>query len=110
MKEIQFLVQGSAPQPYTVRFVKEEDRLSAYCTCPAGENGQCCKHRLSLLAGDGEAVVSENSYQLEVVTSWLRGTDLEKLLVELTEAEKSYDTAKQRLARAKQHVTQAMRN
>jgi uncharacterized Zn finger protein len=48
MEEICFLVQGSAEEPYKVTFRKKGNNLSAYCTCPAGENGQYCKHRIEV--------------------------------------------------------------
>ena len=52
MERIDFLVQGSAFHPYEVKFLKRSEKnLSAYCTCPAGDNGQYCKHRFSILEG-----------------------------------------------------------
>jgi hypothetical protein len=47
MEEARFLVQGSAPSPCKVVFVKEDKNLTATCTCPAGQNGQYCKHRFA---------------------------------------------------------------
>lgn len=109
MKEIEFLVQGSAPEPYRVTFIKDENNLNAFCTCPAGENGQHCKHRFAILAGDAKAVTSKNKDQVATVRGWLPGTDLESALIELAEAEHEYDAAKERLTTAKKKISQAMR-
>lgn len=109
MKEIEFLVQGSAPEPYRVTFIKESNNLNAFCTCPAGEKGQYCKHRFSILAGDAKAITSTNKDQVDTVRGWLPGTELENALVELAEAEHKCDAAKERLTTAKKRIAQAMR-
>ena len=109
MQEIKFLVQGSALEPYRVTFIKGKNNLNAFCTCPAGENAQYCKHRLSILAGDAKAVVSKNKDQVVSVMSWLPGTDLEEALTKLAQAEQEYDMAKKRLTTAKKNVAQSMR-
>jgi uncharacterized Zn finger protein len=109
MKEIEFLVQGSAPEPYRVTFIKDKDNLNAFCTCPAGENGQYSKHRFAILAGDAKAITSKNIDQVATICRWLPGTNLEATLTELAEAEHEYDAARERLIIAKKKVAQAMR-
>ena len=101
MKEIAFLVQGSDPKPYNVSFSKEGDNLNAFCTCPAGENGQYCKHRFGIPSGSQTSIISNNGDQVAVVQSWLPGSDLEEALIELAEAEHEHDHAKKRLSQAK---------
>ena len=68
MEEIFFLVQGSAEEPYKVTFRKTGNNLSAYCTCPAGENGQHSKHRMNILRGITSGIVSGNEAKVQVVT------------------------------------------
>ncbi len=108
MESIVFKVKGSSLEPYEVTFTKNGNNINAFCTCTAGENGQYCKHRFSIMAGDSEAVVSSNKYQVIVVKSWLLGSDLEKAMLELAEAEHEHDKAKKRLA-AKKNVARVMR-
>ena len=108
MKEIEFLVRGSAPEPYRVTFIKNENNLSAFCTCPAGENGQYCKHRFTILAGDAKAIISKNKEKVAAVLGWLSGTELESALIELAEAEHEYDAARERLTTAKKRAARAM--
>jgi hypothetical protein len=81
MKEIKFKVQGSASEPYDVVFIKRDDGIiSAYCSCPAGQNDQYCKHRFNILTGKMDGIVSTNLETVNVVASWLSGTDVETAL------------------------------
>lgn len=110
MEEICFLVQGSAKEPYKVTFKKSDSNLSAYCTCPAGENGQFCKHRFRILDGCGDGIVSNNKDEVMIVKSWLTGTDVEAALNEVAEKERVFEKIKQDLSAAKKRVTRLMKD
>jgi hypothetical protein len=110
MDELRFLVQGSAEVPYRVTFQKNANNLSAYCTCPAGENGQYCKHRFNILGGITEGVVSGNIQDVKVVESWLPGTDVETALNEVMDAEEQFERAKRELSAAKKRLAVAFRD
>ena len=94
METITISVQGSAEDPYSVEFRKEGRNLTAYCTCPAGEVGQYCKHRFRILRGDLEGVVGDREADVKKVASWLAGTDVEAALAELARAEALFEQAK----------------
>ena len=107
MEELIFLVKGSSAEPYEVTFIKDGTSLTAICTCPAGTYGNYCKHRISILDGNTEAISSDNVNQAATVVGWLHGTDVEAALSELREAEKiagpekkALNTARRKLARA----------
>ncbi len=87
METTQFKVQGSAAEPYTTTFKRDGINLIAHCTCPAGEVGQYCKHRLRILSGETDGIVSGNEKDVVIVQSWLKGTDVEAALNGLTEAQ-----------------------
>ena len=111
MQEISFQVQGSAPEPYDVGFVKRSDtNLSAYCSCPAGENGKYCKHRFNILDGITKGIVSNNSEAVAIVQSWLPGTDVEKALIQMRKLEEEAATIKKQLSAAKKELAKAMRD
>jgi hypothetical protein len=110
MEEIYFLVQGSADEPYKVTFRKKDNNLSAYCTCPAGENGQYCKHRFRILEGSDEGVVSDNKNEVAIVKTWLVGTDVDAVLREVAEKEKALEKAKKELSIAKKMLARTMRD
>jgi hypothetical protein len=111
VQEISFEVQGSAAEPYGVIFVKRSDtNLSAYCSCPAGENGQYCKHRFNILEGITKGIVSDNLEDVKTVQSWLSGTDVEVAIMEMRKLETEAARIKKELSAAKKIVAKAMRD
>jgi len=108
--KIEFLVQGSAVEPYKVTFQRTEQHLSAFCTCPAGINGQYCKHRFSILRGGIEGIVSNNLSEVKIVVDLLVGTDIEYALIEMEQAEIDAERTKKVLAVAKKKIATLMRS
>jgi len=111
MEEVVFAVQGSAPDPYEVRFTRRDGgNMTATCSCPAGVVGQYCKHRFNLMAGSTEGVVSQNVEQVPLVRKWLAGTDVEAAMDRLAEAELQMADAKRLVSKAKKELAAAMRD
>ena len=110
METIQFLVQGSAEEPYEVTFQKTGNNLSAFCTCAAGQNGQSCKHRFQILEGNAKGIVSKNSEHVPTVVAWLLGTDVAEAMTALAAAEREFDRAKKVVTSAKKNLASAMRS
>ncbi len=108
MEELIFLVKGSSDTPYEVTFIKDGSSLTAICTCPAGQFGNFCKHRIAILDGDISAITSENVARATTVVSWLAGTDVESALFELRAVEASTDVARNVLVAAKKKLARAM--
>lgn len=108
MKELTVSVKGSSADPYEVTFIKDGDSLTALCTCPAGQYGNFCKHRISILDGNSKAIVSDNADQVSTVLEWLQGTDVAAALSEFRELEKAPDTSKSALVAAKRKLARAM--
>ena len=104
----EFLVQGSTPIPYKVVFTKNGDNLTALCSCKAGIHGMHCKHRLNILKGDVKGIVSQNEEDVEVVVSWLSGSDVEAVLNELESAEAEYKRANTKLKSVKKSLARAL--
>ena len=73
---IEFLVQGSASEPYRVSFWRVGDNVKSSCTCQAGKNGLACKHRLSLLDGEVTNLVSSSSDGFPRLQRMLEGSDV----------------------------------
>ncbi|MEX1013904.1 MAG: SWIM zinc finger family protein [Candidatus Paceibacterota bacterium] len=111
MTQINFLVQGSAKEPYEVEFLKRsETNLSAYCTCPAGKNGQYCKHRLNILNGVTKGIVSKNLDDVKTIQSWLKNTDVEEALNKMRNLELEAEKIKKELSKAKKEVAKSLNN
>lgn len=75
-ERIEFLVQGSAAEPYRVSFWRVGDNVKSTCTCQAGKNGLACKHRLSLLDGDVTHLVSSSPDSFQKLQRMLEGSDV----------------------------------
>ncbi len=108
MDELVFHVKGSSPDAYEVTFIKDGASLTALCTCPAGQYGNFCKHRVAILDGKSDSITSGNADQVATVTRWLVGTDVEAALSELRRAEKITGLAKEDLAMLKKVLARAM--
>lgn len=108
LSELVFQVKGSAAEPYDVTFIKDGDSLTALCSCPAGQYGNFCKHRIAILDGDGKAIVGDNADQVATVLDWLAGTDVAVALAEFRALEKSKDKPKDVLVAAKRKLARAM--
>lgn len=108
MEEITFHVQGSAPEPYVVRFSREENNIRAHCTCPAGAVGQYCKHRTRIIEGSDEGIVSGNESEVAKIVSWLSGSDVETALNNVRDAEERLENAKKELSAHKKKLARAL--
>jgi uncharacterized Zn finger protein len=106
MDRFEFLVQGSAAEPYHVAFRREGRNLSAHCTCPAGESGKYCEHRINILRGSVDGIVSKNAADIATVASWLKGTDVDAALQTVTRLEADAERIDQALIVAKQTLSE----
>lgn len=109
MTTVSFAVRGSAAEPYLVTFHLAQGTLAAFCTCPAGDQGQACKHRLSILAGDTSGIVDVDPEAVTAVRSAMVGTPLAAALLSLAQAEAEAAAAKADVTAAKKQVAAAMR-
>ena len=107
---ITFFIQGSSDEPYEVEFYRESDKLKAFCTCRAGESRTYCKHRLNILAGSEQNIVSANASEVAVVQEWLSGTPLEAAIDEYNNAEAEVEAAKNALTAVKRKIAKVMHN
>ena len=108
MEQLVFLVKGSSSDTYEVTFIKNGASLTALCTCPAGEYGNFCKHRVAILDGKSNSISSGNADQMSTVTEWLTGSDVEAALSALREAENTTESTKEDLAALKKKLARAM--
>lgn len=108
MSVLRFLVQGSEPDAYVVIFTKTDDKLTATCTCRAGQLRQHCKHRTQLLFGQVDGLVSGNESEVPKLAEWLKGTTLEHALSEIQDAERHLEEAQRNLATYKKRLSQVL--
>jgi len=106
--KIAFLVQGSQADPYRVIFSRNGSDLTAHCSCAAGLVGQPCKHRLNILRGEMNEIVSGNADEVASVAELLAGSPLEHLLNDLTTAETEEAETKKRIKAIKKQLGRVM--
>jgi len=108
VQELIFSVKGSSSDNYEVTFIKDGTSLTALCTCPAGQFGNFCKHRVAILDGKAGSITSDNADQVPTVGEWLAGTDVEEALIALRRAEKDPDLDKKEISALKKKLARAM--
>ena len=108
MEQLTIQVKGSSADPYELTFIKDGDSLTALCTCPAGNFGGSCKHRVAIFDNDAAAVVAGDEGKVAVVVEWLGGTDVAAALQEMRAASAAPDATKASLAAAKKKLARAM--
>ncbi len=109
MDTVVFMVQGSAIEPYRVVFSRLSAKvIAAYCTCPAGDMGIACKHRLNIINGKTKGIVSGNEDQVAEITTWMPGSDIETAIANVVTADELLIQAKDRLFKAKRALGRTM--
>lgn len=95
---------------YIVTFDRREDQKSLACTCPAGEIGRTCRHRLAFLRGD-EKMLFDGSQRTELrrALDWVRASPFATLLRELDDAERAQADAKRAITKIRRQIESAMK-
>ena len=112
MKKLEILAKSSSSEtPYTVECYLEENKISVFCSCPAGDNRKLCKHVKRIIAGDGSILYDENQKnELEAIRNHLSKTAIPLLLSELEKSESLLEEAKRDVEKAKKNLGNAILN
>jgi hypothetical protein len=106
---IEILAKSSSGDPYTVRFYLEENEISAFCSCPAGDNRKLCKHVKRIIAGDDSILFDNNQRKIFLeIGSHLQKTSIPSLLSKLNESEIALENAQKNLKKAKKALEKAI--
>lgn len=99
---IEILSKSSSGNPYTVRFYIEENEISAFCSCPAGQNRKLCKHVMRIINGDDSILYDSNQKKVFIKIGYhLQKTTIPFLLSELNESEILLENAQKNAKKAK---------
>lgn len=109
MNKIEFLVKGSASEPYKVVFQKTDQGLIAACDCSAAMNGSFCKHRTQIMQGSESGIVSKNKNEVATVASWFKGSDLEAKMKLIEQKETQTERLKKEVTQLKKELSKLMR-
>ena len=69
-----------------------------------------CKHRIRILRGIVEGIVSPNATDASTVAGWLAGSDVETALATIDQLEKEAERIKKALSAAKKALAQCLLN
>lgn len=106
---IEILAKSSLGNPYTVRFYLEENEISAFCSCPAGDNRKLCKHVKRIIAGDDSILFDSNQKNIFLkIGSHLERTTIPILLSKLSESEIVLENAQKNFKKAKKALEMAV--
>lgn len=107
MSLLLFKTQGSAVEPYDISIEKIGSGIYCSCTCAAGSKFQSCKHVMRILSGNSDDIVFglENVQEAQ---SWLEGSIVEKILIDVALAEQEFVKAKAALTSGKRKLSKAL--
>jgi hypothetical protein len=67
-----------------------------------------CKHRIRILRGSTEDIVSQNQADVQTVARWLAGTDVDRALRTVEELELEAEKIKKAISSAKKVLARAL--
>lgn len=97
-------VAGSSGEVHVIHATRNGEQLVMTCTCEAGKKHMACRHRLALLAGDGNATLGDNTNAAALIAEWLVGSNIEAALRDLAEAESEAEAAKRKVSAMKRRL------
>ena len=94
---------------YEVTFDRDQGNIRITCTCPAGEIGKVCRHRLAFLRGDERMLFDRGQRDdLRTVLDWDEASAFTNLVKKLDEAERVQARAKREIAEIKKKIEAGM--
>lgn len=105
-----FKVQGSEKNPYDVIFELNAGTLHITCTCKAGKNYMHCKHRIRILKGLIENVVSPNLNEIQIIHGMVQGTVIHNTILEIESSEEKLNKLTDTIRGLKYKLIRLMEN
>lgn len=105
---MKFLVKSSSGiGQYTIKVFETSDGISLTCSCPAGENGKMCKHRIAIVEGDDRKVI-QSTHAISDMVGILEGTTLAETVRQMRAQEAAISEGQVRLKQIKTRVGKLM--
>lgn len=113
MENYSFFVQGSSSEPYEVTVKHSEQKFNVFCTCPAGEIGQNCKHKLQVISGElskPSKIVSGDLDKLSSIPDIVKKFPIMEALTNLGILEKEAENIKKQISLQKKQIARLLSN
>ncbi|WP_091376066.1 hypothetical protein [Mucilaginibacter mallensis] len=88
----EFLIKGSAKDPYKVTFQNNDGHVYAGCNCQSRKSGMACKHIFNILDGDVSEMVGNNHDDISNVLQICKGTRFMAIYTEYKNGLKLYNS------------------
>ena len=103
-----FDVDGAVHEVTVEQEVNNTINLSAFCSCGQTADDDFCSHRFDILSGETEVLASPNIADLAVLKEWVRGSDIEVAMVELSRAKSALRLAMERVDQSRKKLARCM--
>ncbi|SDO55022.1 hypothetical protein SAMN05216360_1275 [Methylobacterium phyllostachyos] len=109
MSNLLFSVRSSSSdEVYTLEAYRTGKGMRFSCTCPAGQVGSSCKHRMALLVGDVSSAIDVDEAAVADLRTMAEGSPILTAIEEIAAAEHEVERAKKALNGAKKRLGKAM--
>ena len=108
---LQFSMMGDDDNLYEVSIERDTDNLGnlqALCTCKQAAAQDICGHRFAILEGDISKVVSNNLGDVHTLREWIKGSDIEVAMQNLSKAKTELLLAHEKVAQCRKMLVRRM--
>ncbi len=102
---------GSDNDVHTVSIERDANNtanLKALCSCGEAAGQSICDHRFTILEGEIENVVSVDLGDVHTLRDWVRGSDIDVAMRNLSKAKTELKLAHEKVARARELLARRM--
>lgn len=112
MKEtLNFSIVGEDDNVYEVaveRDTNDMGNLQAHCSCGKAQDGDFCSHRFEVLEGETARLVSENLDDVHALRAWIKGSDIEVAMRDLSKAKTELLLAHEKVDKCRKALVRRM--
>ncbi len=108
---LEFSVMGEDDQTYVVSIERNEidlGNLTALCSCDTAQVGDLCGHRFAVLEGETADLVSENIDDVVTLRKWIKGSDIEVAMQNLSKAKTEMRLAHEKVEQCRRMLVKRM--
>jgi len=101
---------SSSGEPYNVKFIFNNNKLTVSCDCPAGIYGKLCKHKIGLLANDISLLFDKSDQEsLQKISNIVKNSNYEKMMSEYNITKREIEMAQKKEKKIKEQLEQALK-
>lgn len=111
MPQITLLAGDGDREPNEVVFTREEEKLTIACSCPEGNQGRICEHKVRLAANDHLMLVNPmQTRDLHEAHIWVIQSSVSDLILRLFDLRSDPDQDEEMLRQTEREIAAAMKD